>query len=527
MVVASGFVIDFKFFKYIIFLDYFKMLKMKSNNTNIGFEKEIWDAACILWGHISAAEYRKVIIGLIFLKYVSTVFENKHQELLEEGEDTEDKDFYTAEGIFFVPENARWERIAKNSHTPEIGKIIDEAMLLIEKENNSLKGVLPKNYSSQDLDKRILGEVVDLFTNKIDMKNIDRDKDLLGRTYEYCIQQFAAYEGDNGGEFYTPKSIVKTIVEILKPEEGKRIYDPCCGSGGMFVQSIDFLKKFSYTRNISIYGQESNADTWRMAKINMAIHGINANLGPHQADTFFNDLHKNIKVDYIMANPPFNLKNWGQEKLKDDPRWQYGLPPENNANYAWIQHMIYHLAPNGKIGLVLANGALSTQTGGEDLIRQKIVEDDLVEGIIALPSQLFYSVSIPVTLWFITKNKAQKGKTLFIDARQMGHMVDRKHRDFSEEDIQKLTKTFEDFQADKLENVKGYCFVAGLEDIKNNDYILTPGRYVGIADDEDEDVVFEDKMGNLTSELGELFVKSDKLQDEIVDVLGKLGLEVR
>jgi len=324
------------------------------------------------------------------------------------------------------------------AHTPEIGTVIDDAMRAIEKENTTLKNVLPKNYASPDLDKRVLGEVVDLFTN-MDMGDTEESKDLLGRTYEYCIQQFAAYEGVKGGEFYTPASIVKTIVAILKPFKNCRVYDPCCGSGGMFVQSAKFIQAHSGKRGeIAVYGQESNADTWKMAKMNMAIRGIDADFGPYQADTFFNDLHKTLKADFIMANPPFNLSNWGQDKLKDDLRWKYGTPPAGNANYAWIQHMIHHLAPNGKIGFVLANGALSSQSSGEGEIRKNIIQADLVEGIVALPTQLFYSVTIPVTLWFISKNKKQKGKTLFIDARKMGYMVDRKHRDFTDEDIQKL-----------------------------------------------------------------------------------------
>lgn len=325
------------------------------NNANIGFEKQIWDAACVLWGHIPAAEYRKVIVGLIFLRYISSAFEKRYQQLVDEDDGFEDdKDAYAEDNIFFVPEDARWSKIASAAHTPEIGTVIDDAMRAIEKENLSLKNVLPKNYASPDLDKRVLGDVVDLFTN-MDMGDTEESKDLLGRTYEYCIQQFAAYEGVKGGEFYTPASIVKTIVAILKPFKNCRVYDPCCGSGGMFVQSAKFIQAHSGKRGeIAVYGQESNADTWKMAKMNMAIRGIDADLGPYQADTFFNDLHKTLKADFIMANPPFNLSNWGQEKLKDDVRWKYGTPPAGNANYAWIQHMIHHLAPNGKIGLVLA-----------------------------------------------------------------------------------------------------------------------------------------------------------------------------
>ena len=498
------------------------------NNTKIGFEKQIWDAACVLWGHIPAAEYRKVIIGLIFLRYISAAFEKRYNELLAEGDGFEnDKDAYTMENIFFVPEIARWSTIAAAAHTPEIGKVIDEAMRAIEAENKALKNVLPKNYASPDLDKRVLGEVVDLFTNNVDMKDIGTDHDVLGRTYEYCIAQFAAYEGVKGGEFYTPSSVVKTIVEILKPYENCRVYDPCCGSGGMFVQSVKFLQAHSGNRNrISVYGQESNADTWKMAKMNMAIRGIDADFGPYQADTFFNDLHPSLKADFIMANPPFNLSNWGQDKLKDDIRWKYGLPPSGNANYAWIQHMIHHLAPNGKIGLVLANGALSTQTSGEGEIRKRIIEDDLIEGIVAMPTQLFYSVTIPVTLWFISRNKKQKGKTLFIDARKMGYMVDRKHRDFTQDDIKKLADTFTAFQEGTLEDKKGFCAVVTTDDIAKQDYILTPGRYVGIEEQEDDGEPFEDKMKRLTSELSKMFEQSNILQDEIKKNLESIGFEV-
>lgn len=499
----------------------------EKNNANIGFEDQIWNAACVLWGHIPAAEYRKIIVGLIFLRYISCAFEKRYNQLVEEGEGFEDdRDAYTEENIFYVPQKARWSVIANAAHTPEIGMVIDEAMKAIEAENKTLKNVLPKNYANPDLDKRVLGEVVDLFTNNIKMEDMDAGKDLLGRTYEYCIKQFAAYEGVKGGEFYTPSSVVKTIVEILKPFENCRVYDPCCGSGGMFVQSVKFVQAHSGNRNnISVYGQESNADTWKMAKMNMAIRGIEADFGPHHADTFFNDLHPTLKADFIMANPPFNLSNWGQDKLLEDKRWQYGTPPAGNANYAWIQHMIYHLAPNGKIGLVLANGSLSTQTSGEGEIRKNIINADLVEGIVALPSQLFYSVTIPVTLWFISKNKKQKGKTLFIDARKMGYMVDGRHRDFTDEDITKLADTFTAFQEGTLEDVKGFCAVKTIQEIAEQDYILTPGRYVGVEEQEQDDEPFDEKMQRLTSELKEMFDKSKELEEDIRKNLGAIGYE--
>jgi len=500
----------------------------EKTKANIGFEKQIWDAACVLWGHIPASEYRKVIIGLIFLRYISSAFEAQYKRLVEDGDGFEDDpDAYLMDNIFFVPKESRWETIAEAAHTPEIGTVIDKAMRAIEDENKSLKGVLPKNYASPDLNKKILGDVVDIFTNNIDMSDTQASEDLLGRTYEYCIAQFAEKEGVGGGEFYTPASIVKTLVSILKPEANSRVYDCCCGSGGMFVQSERFAEEHSHNRGvISVYGQEANSDTWKMAKMNMAIRGIDADLGPYSADTFTDDLHPTLKADYILANPPFNYHPWKQEDLKDDKRWKYGLPPAGNANYAWIQHMIFHLAPNGKIGLVLANGALSTQSSGEGEIRKNIINDDLIEGIIAMPTQLFYSVTIPVTLWFITKNKKQKGKTVFIDARKMGHMVDRRHRDFTEDDIQKIAETFSAFQNGTLEDVKGFCAVATTQDIANQDYILTPGRYVGIEEQEDDGEPFEEKMDRLTSELSELFKKSHELEDEIRKKMGAIGYEI-
>src|SRR5574344_3105201 len=437
------------------------MAKKLQNTASIGVEKQIWDAACVLWGHIPAAEYRKVIVGLIFLRYISSAFEERYAKLVKDGDGFEnDRDAYAEENIFFVPKKARWSTISSAAHTPEIGTVIDDAMRAIESENASLKNVLPKNYASPDLDKRVLGDVVDLFTNNMNMDSTEESKDLLGRTYEYCIAQFAAYEGVKGGEFYTPSSIVKTIVAILKPFNNCRVYDPCCGSGGMFVQSVKFIQAHSGNRqSISVYGQESNADTWKMAKMNMAIRGIDADFGPYQADTFFNDLHPTLKADFIMANPPFNLSNWGQEKLQDDVRWKYGIPPAGNANFAWMEHMIYHLSPNGKIGMVLANGSLSSKTGGEGTIRENIVKADLVEGIVALPSQLFYTTQIPVSLWFLNRNKKQAGKTLFIDARNMGTMVTRKLRELTEADILKIAATYDAYVEGNLENEKGFCAV--------------------------------------------------------------------
>ena len=500
---------------------------MATNNTaGIGFEKQIWDAACVLRGNMDASEYKSVVLGLIFLKYISDRFDEKYQALLAEGDGfEEDVDEYTSEGIFFVPENARWNVIASNAHTPEIGTIIDEAMRSIEKENKRLKDILPKNFARPELDKRRLGDVVDLFTN-IKMVNAGSSKDILGRTYEYCLSKFAEQEGKLAGEFYTPSCVVRTLVEVLQPYNG-RVYDPCCGSGGMFVQSAKFVENHRGNINdISVYGQDSNPTTWKMAQMNLAIRGIDADLGKFNADTFFNDCHPTLRADYIMANPPFNLSDWGADKLTDDVRWQYGMPPAGNANFAWLQHMIHHLAPNGKIGMVLANGSLSSQSGGEGEIRKNIINADLVECIIAMPSQLFYTTQIPVSLWFLSKNKKQKGKTLFIDARQMGTMVSRKLRELTEEDISKIADTYNAYADGTLENVKGFCAVVDTEEIAKQDYILTPGRYVGIEEQEDDGEPFEDKMNRLTSELSELFLKSHELEAEIKEKLGAIGYEL-
>ena len=415
--------------------------------------------------------------------------------------------------------------IAGAAHTPEIGTVIDEAMRSIEQENKRLKDILPKNFARQELDKRRLGDVVDLFTN-IQMVEHGNSKDILGRTYEYCLSKFAEQEGKLAGEFYTPACVVKTLVEILQPYNG-RVYAPCCGSGGMFVQSAKFVENHGGNINkISVFGQDSNPTTWKMAQMNLAIWGIDADLGKFSADTFFNDAHPQLKADFIMANPPFNLSNWGQDKLLDDVRWQYGTPPAGNANFAWLQHMIWHLAPHGRMGMVLANGSLSSQSGGEGEIRKNIINADLVECIVAMPSQLFYTTQIPVSLWFLAKNKKQKGKTLFIDARKMGSMVTRKLRELTDEDIQKLADTYNAYVDGTLEEIKGFCAVATTEEIAQQDYILTPGRYVGIEEQEDDGEPFEEKMGRLTRELSELFAKSHELEAQIKERLGAIGYEV-
>lgn len=500
---------------------------MATNNTaNNGFEKQIWDAACVLRGNMDASEYKNVVLGLIFLKYISDRFDEKYQALVAEGDGfEEDVDEYTSEGIFFVPANARWSVIASKAHTPEIGTVIDEAMRAIEKENKRLKDILPKNFARPELDKRRLGDVVDLFTN-IQMIDDGSKKDILGNTYQYCLRKFAENEGKLAGEFFTPECVVKTLVEVLQPYNG-RVYDPCCGSGGMFVQSAKFVENHRGNINdISVYGQDSNPTTWKMAQMNLAIRGIDADLGKFNADTFFNDCHPTLRADFIMANPPFNLSDWGADKLADDVRWQYGLPPAGNANFAWLQHMIHHLAPNGKIGMVLANGSLSSQSGGEGEIRKNIINADLVECIIAMPTQLFYTTQIPVSLWFLAKNKKQKGKTLFIAARKLGTMVTRKLRELSNEDITKIADTYNAYADGTLENIKGFCAVVNTEEIAKQDYILTPGRYVGIEKQEVDDEAFEDKMNRLTSELSELFAKSHELESEVKKQLNGIGFKL-
>jgi type I restriction enzyme M protein len=508
------------------------MAQNKNNTAEIGFEKEIWDAACILRGNLDAAEYKQVVLGLIFLKYISDRFEEKYNALVEEGDGfEEDIDEYTSEGIFFVPPSARWSVIAENAHTLEIGTIIDDAMRSIEKENKRLKDILPKNFARPELDKRRLGDVVDLFTNNIQMAGHGNHRDILGRTYEYCLSKFAEQEGKLAGEFFTPACVVKTLVEVLEPYKG-RVYDPACGSGGMFVQSAKFIENHSGNINdIAVYGQDSNPTTWKLAQMNLAIRGIEADLGKFNADTFFNDCHPTLKADFVMANPPFNLSDWGADKLQDDVRWKYGMPPAGNANFAWLQHMIHHLAPNGKIGMVLANGSLSSQSGGEGEIRKNIIEADLVDCIVAMPTQLFYTTQISVSLWFLSKNKKQKGNTLFIDASRMGRMVSKKTRELTDgleddNDIKKIADTYHAFVSGNLEEVKGFCAVASIEDISKQDYFLTPGRYVGFEEQENDGVSFDKKMLQLTTELSDLFKKSSELQEDIKQKLGAIGYEI-
>ena len=494
----------------------------------IGFEEKLWASADKLRNNMDAAEYKHVVLGFIFLKYVSDTFMEKYNELLKEDEEfAEDIDAYLAEGVFWVPEIARWEYIAKHSKQAEIGQVVDNALDAIEKENDSLRGVLPKNYSRPELDKRILGEIIDLFTNINVGGKEGKEKDVLGRVYEYFLGKFAANEGKGGGEFYTPKSIVTLMVEMIEPYKGY-VYDPACGSGGMFVQSLKFVEEHSGSAfDISVYGQESNPTTWKLAKMNLAIRGIENNLGSKNADTFHEDLHKNLKADFILANPPFNQSDWGQPLLVDDARWKWGTPPAGNANYGWIEHMLDKLSQKGKAGVVLANGSLSSNTSNEGEIRRKILEDDLVDCIVALPDKLFYTTGIPVCIWFFNRDKKHKGQTLFIDARKMGEMVSRRLRELSDEDIKKIANTYISWQNEEnYEDIQGFCKVASIDEIREHDFILTPGRYVGIEEVEDDGEPFEEKMERLTTTLAMQFEKSRELEEEIRRQLGGIGYEL-
>jgi len=508
-----------------------------NNGANLGFENQMWAAADKLRGHMDASEYKYVVLGLIFLKYISDSFQAKYKELeaLRDTEytDPEDRDEYAAANTFWVPQEARWEKLQANAKQPTIGKLIDDAMVAIEKENPELKGVLPKDYSRPALDKYRLGELIDIIS-KIGLGDDEsKSRDILGRVYEYFLGKFAASEGKAGGEFYTPRCVVKLLVNMIEPYKG-RIFDPCCGSGGMFVQSEKFVEEHGgRLGDISIYGQESNPSTWRLAKMNLAIRGIEANLGGQPADSFHNNLHKDLRADYILANPPFNMSDWGGERLREDARWKYGVPPANNANYAWIQHFIHHLSPAGIAGFVMANGSMSTNTSSEGEIRKNIIEDDLVDCMIALPGQLFYTTQIPACLWFLSRNK-QNGKfqdrrrqTLFIDARNMGGMIDRVHRDLSDEEIQKIASTYHAWRGEKdageYKDVPGFCRSVPTDEIKGHGYVLTPGRYVGAAKIEDDGIPFEEKMAELSATLYDQFAEADRLEATIKRNLEVLG----
>lgn len=507
----------------------------KNNGANLGFEQKLWQMADKLRGHMDAAEYKHVVLGLIFLKYISDAFQERHQALEKEPHaNPEDRDEYTAENIFWVPKAARWPRLQDNAKQSTIGKLVDDAMVLIEKENPSLKGVLPKDYNRPSLDKHRLGELIDLIGTIGLGDSENRSKDILGRVYEYFLGQFASAEGKKGGEFYTPRCVVKLLVEMIEPYKG-RVYDPCCGSSGMFVQSEEFIRQHGgRLGDISIYGQESNPTTWRLAKMNLAIRGIEANIGPHNADSFHNDLHKDLKADFILANPPFNMSDWGGERLREDVRWKYGVPPPGNANFAWVQHMIHHLAPTGIAGFVLANGSMSSNQSGEGEIRKAIVDADLLDCMIALPGQLFYGSPIPVCLWFLTRNKSngkfreRRKQTLFIDARKLGHLVDRVHRELTYDEITRIAQTYHSWRGEKdigkYGDISGFCKNATTEEIAGHGYLLTPGRYVGTDAQENDGEPFEEKIGHLVTQLEMQFSEEVKLQRTIQENLKRIGL---
>ena len=547
------------------------MAKQSNNGANLGFERELWQAADALRSNMDAAEYKHVVLGLIFLKYISDAFEEQHAKLdadRAQGADPEDPDEYRAVNIFWVPPGARWSHLANMAKQPTIGKVIDDAMLAIERDNPSLKTVLPKDYAHPRLDKQRLGQLIDLVGNIAIGDAANRSRDVLGRVYEYFLSQFASAEGKKGGQFYTPRCIVRVLVEMLAPYKG-RVYDPCCGSGGMFVQSIEFVQAHTTGNgnggkargDISVFGQESNHTTWRLAKMNLAIRQIENNLGKEHADSFHHDLHPDLKADYVLANPPFNDSDWRGEQLRDDKRWKFGIPPASNANYAWVQHFIHHLAPSGQAGFVLANGSMSSNQSGEGEIRKNIIEADLVDCMVALPGQLFYSTQIPVCLWFIARDKGQKrglaqakrgtsgdvpvpvfrnrrSQTLFIDARKLGTMIDRVHRELTDEDIRKIAGAYHAWKSSPSPSISstpsipsvapyadipGFCKSATLDDIRHHNHILTPGRYVGAAEIEDDGEPFEEKMARLTAELKKQMAEGAKLDKLIWANLEDIG----
>ena len=520
-----------------------------------GLEASLWEAADRLRSNMDAAEYKHVVLGLIFLKYVSDVFSRRQAELEaavnDPGSDyympsqaarasiLESRDEYTSEGVFWVPEGHRWDDLRKAAKQTDIGTRIDAAMDEIEKDNPSLKGVLPKNYARRELTPTTLGGLIDTFSRE-DLTAQEHDGlDILGRVFEYMVSQFASAEGKLGGEFYTPRSVVKLMVDMLEPFNG-RVYDPACGSGGMFVQADRFIKAHGGVRNdISVFGQEQNPTTWRLAKMNLALRGIDANLGPQWGDSFGNDLHPDLRADFVLANPPFNISQWGGENLRDDPRWKHGVPPASNANFAWIQHMLHHLAPTGTMATVLANGSLSSKQSGEGDIRRNLVEADLVECIVAMPAQLFYTTGIPVCLWFLTKDKTNRkvkserpqrnraGEVLFIDARQIGHMATRTVRELTDTDIAVIADTYHAWRGEPglkpYQDVPGFCAAVALDTIREHDHVLTPGRYVGSQEVEDDGEPLDQKIERLTAEIREGFETRAALQTAVLTALE--GLE--
>lgn len=511
---------------------------MAKTKTEEPIEKVLWATANKLRKNIDAAEYKHVVLGLIFLRYISDSFEELYKKL-ESGEgdyagaDPEDKDEYRAENVFFVPQNARWSYLQNNAKNPEIGKLVDAAMDEIEKENAPLKGVLPKVFARGNLDVNSLGGLIDLISNISFGESKERTADLLGHVFEYFLGEFARDEGKKGGEFYTPRSIVELLVDMLEPYKG-RVMDPCCGSGGMFVQSEKFvLEHQGKLSDISVYGQESNQTTWRLAKMNLAIRGIDSSqVKWNNEGSFLKNEHKDVKVDYIIANPPFNISDWSGELLRTDGRWTYGVPPEGNANYAWIQHFMYHLAPDGQAGFVLSKGSLTTKTGGEDTIRKKLIEEGLVDCIVNLPAKLFLNTQIPACLWFMSKNRTngkyrnRKGEILFIDARNLGHLINRKTKELSQEDINQIAHTYHNWRNPngQYEDVAGFCASASIERVKELDYVLTPGRYVGLPDEED-DFNFKERFTSLKAEFELQLQEEEALNNRISENLLKIKVD--
>jgi type I restriction enzyme M protein len=515
--------------------------KPNRNGATVGYEAQLWQMADALRGSMDAAEYKHVVLGLIFLKYISDAFEEQHAKLVAQkasGADPEDPDEYRAQNIFWVPPEARWAHLKARAKQATIGQLVDDAMEGIEHDNPALKGVLPKDYARPALDKHRLGQLIDLISNIKIGDEASRAKDVLGRVYEYFLSQFASAEGKKGGEFYTPRCVVKLLVEMLEPYKD-RVYDPCCGSSGMFVQSVEFIRAHANGNgnrgkaraDISIYGQESNYTTWRLAKMNIAIRGIEGQIA--HGDTFHNDRHPDLKADFILANPPFNVSDWGSERIREDKRWQYGVPPAGNANFAWVQHIVHHLAPAGMAGFVLANGSMSSNQSGEGAIRKNLIETDVVDCMVALPGQLFYSTQIPAYLWFLARDRKngkfrdRRGHVLFIDARKLGRMVDRTHRELTEEDVARIADTFHSWRgendAGEYADVAGFCKSATLDDIRKHGHVLTPGRYVGAEALEDDGEPFEEKMERLAATLREQQAETAKLDAAIAANLRELG----
>lgn len=515
-----------------------------TKGATVGYESQLWQMADALRGSMDAAEYKHVVLGLIFLKYISDAFEEHYAKLKIEksqGADPEDPDEYRAQSIFWVPPEARWPYLGAQARQSTIGRLVDDAMTGIERDNPVLKGVLPKDYARPALDKERLGQLIDLISNIRVGDEASRAKDVLGRIYEYFLSQFASAEGKKGGEFYTPRCVVRLLVEMLEPYRG-RVYDPCCGSSGMFVQSVEFIRAHAQGNgnggkaraDISIYGQESNYTTWRLAKMNLAIRGIDGQIA--HGDTFHNDRHPDLRADFILANPPFNVSDWRGELLRDDKRWRYGVPPAGNANFSWVQHIVYHLAPAGIAGFVLANGSMSSNQSGEGEIRKNLIEADLVDCMVALPGQLFYSTQIPACLWFLARDRKngsfrdRRGQVLFIDARKLGSMADRTHRLLTDEDVTRIADTYHAWRGEKTDkreyaDIPGFCKSAMLEEIHKHGHVLTPGRYVGAEAQEDDGEPFDEKMKRLVAQWRDQQAEAAKLDESIVRNLKELGYE--